>query len=246
MDLQGKTAIVTGAGAGLGRLLAVALARAGMNVVIADIDGGAAAGTARLVEECGTAASTVVADVRRAADASRTISAAESSGGPHVLVNNAGGLTPGTQFPDAPPDAWAATLELNLHAPMFLTQLVLPAMQRLGGGVVLNIASSAALGEAAHGSPEYAAAKAGLIRFTSAARGLDETHGVRVMCIVPDWIGLDRAIAEWNALSPVERAARPPLIPPADIVDLAVTLARTGEAGTVVELRGDQAPFLWS
>jgi NAD(P)-dependent dehydrogenase (short-subunit alcohol dehydrogenase family) len=240
VDVHDRTAIVTGAGDGLGRVLALRLAAAGMRIVVADVDGEAAVLTAHLVEECGSNASVVVADVRSPADASRIVAAAESRGGPHVLVNNAGGWTPGAQYPDAGPRSWASTLELNLHAPMLLTQLALPSMQRLGGGAVVNIASSAALGDEAYGSPEYGAAKAGLIRFTTAARGLGESHGVRVMCVVPDWIGLDRAVDEWNALSPEERAARPMLIPPADVADLVLTLARTGDAGAVIELQGGQ------
>jgi 3-oxoacyl-[acyl-carrier protein] reductase len=249
MDLAGGTAIVTGAGGGLGRALAEGFAHAGAGVVIADVDAQAAHGTALLVRARGVPAPTVVGDVRRPADAARIISAAasaepaESVGGSLVLVNNAGGWSPAAQYPEAPPAEWTSTLELNLHAPMLLTQLVLPAMRRQGGGAVINIASSAALGDAAYGSPEYGAAKAGLIRFTTASRSLEVTHGVRVMCIVPDWIGLDRAIAERNGLSPEERAELPPLIPPADVVDVALSLARSGHAGAVVELRGGEPPI---
>lgn len=249
MELQGGTAIVTGAGGGLGRALAEGFARAGLDIVIADVDAEGARATARLVRASGVSARTVVGDVRRPSDAARIITAAEAGdspdadGGPLVLVNNAGGWSPDAQYPEAPPDEWAATLELDLHAPMLLTQLALPSMRRRGAGAVINIASSAALGDSAYGSPEYAAAKAGLIRFTTASRGLGTAHGVRVMCIVPGWIGLDRAVAEWSSLSADERAAVPPLIPPADVAELALTLARSGHAGAVVELRGGRPPI---
>jgi 3-oxoacyl-[acyl-carrier protein] reductase len=245
MQLSGTIALVTGAGSGLGRALAVGLADDGAGVVIVDIDTAAAEGTAALVRHRGVTARVVTADVRDSAEAHRMIRVAVEEGGPHVLINNAGGWTPGQQFPVATPDAWGATMTLNLIAPMLLTQLALKPMKGLGGGAIVNIASCAGLGDAAYGSPEYGAAKAGLIRFTSSVAGLEQTHGVRVTCVVPGWIGLDRAHAELAAMPPAERAAVPPLIPPEDVVAVAVDLIRDGRAGAVVELlRGDKPPHL--
>lgn len=189
----------------------------------------------------GGVAVAVCADVTDAEQARGVVRVAAELGGPHVLVNNAGGWTRGgRQYPDAEPADWAATLALNLTAPMLLTQLVREPMRRLGGGVVVNVASSAARGDGAYGSPEYAAAKAGLVRLTTSLAGLD---GVRVTCIVPDWIGLDRAHAEFAALSPAERAVTPPLIPPAQVVDAVLDLIAGGASGTVVELRGGREPI---
>lgn len=213
MELNGKVAIVTGAGAGLGRAIALGLADAGAAVVVADVDVQAAEETAALVRARAVTAHVVQADVRDRQDADRLVRAAVEAGGPHVLVNNAGGWTPGEQYPMAEPAAWMATLTLNLTAPMLLTQLVLEPMKRLGGGAIVNIASSAGMGDAGYGSPEYGAAKAGLIRFTSSLADLDTTHRVRVTCVVPGWIGLDRAHAELAAMSEIERAAAPPLRP---------------------------------
>ena len=135
------------------------------------------------------------------------VARAAELGGPHVVVNNAGGWSPGPQFPEASPEVWSATLDLDLRAPMLLTQLALPAMVAAGGGVVVGIGSSAGVGVAGYGSPEYAAAKAGLVRFTASVAGLEETHGVRVTAVVPDWIGLDRAVAEVASMAE-ERATR--------------------------------------
>jgi NAD(P)-dependent dehydrogenase (short-subunit alcohol dehydrogenase family) len=70
-------------------------------------------------------------------------------------------------FPDASPAQWGATLDLSLRGAMLATQLVLEPMRRAGGGAVLNVASTAGPGLAAYVSPEYGAAKAGLIRFTA-------------------------------------------------------------------------------
>jgi len=62
--------------------------------------------------------------------------------------------------------------------------------------------------------------------------------GVRVMCVVPDWIGLPRAHAEWSRLTPAEQAATRPLVPPEDIVAVVLDLIATGEPGAVVEMCG--------
>jgi NAD(P)-dependent dehydrogenase (short-subunit alcohol dehydrogenase family) len=245
MDVRGTIALVTGAGSGLGRELALGLADAGAGVVVADVDAAAATETAARVRERGVDAKAMQSDVRDPAEAHRLIRIATEHGGPHILVNNAGGWTPGGQFPAAAPEAWRATMTLNLIAPMLLTQLALEPMQVLGGGAVVNIASSAGLGDADYRSPEYGAAKAGLIRFTSSVAHLRESHGVRVTCLVPGWIGLPRAHAEVAAMPEAERAAAAPLVPPAALVAVALELIRGGREGAVVELlRGDRPPHV--
>lgn len=188
-------------------------------------------------QKAGQVAVAVRADVRDPAQARHVVRAATELGALGVLVNNAGGWTRGDrQFPHADPEDWAATLALNLTAPMLLTQLVLEPMRAAGGGAVVNIASSAARGDDAYGSPEYAATKAGLIRLTSSLRGLGDTHGVRAMCLVPGWIGLDRAHAQLAAMSPADRAAASPLIPPSEVVTAALDLIASGQPGAVVDL----------
>ncbi|BBH69502.1 3-oxoacyl-ACP reductase [Actinoplanes sp. OR16] len=211
-------AIVTGGAAGVGHEIAAALSRTGHRVLVADT--APAPGDA------------IRADVRDPADCERIVAAARSFGGPHVLVNNAGGWTPGPQYPDAAPADWSATIALNLTAPMLLSQLVLEPMRDLGGGAIVNISSSGGVGSTAYGSPEYGAAKAGLIRFTTSSAALAQTHDVRMTCVVPDWIGLDRAQAEWRQRGP----GTPPLIPPSTVVATVLDLIADGRAGRVVEL----------
>ncbi len=158
------------------------------------------------------------ADVLEAVEREAVVGLATGLGGPHILVNNAGGWgVAGRQFPEASPEEWRKVLELNLSVPMEMTQRCVPLMARHGGGSIVNISSSAGREVTAYGSPEYAAAKAGLIRFTTAAAGLARDCNVRVNCVVPNWIGLPRAVDEFAAMPAAERDATPPLIPPEDV-----------------------------
>jgi NAD(P)-dependent dehydrogenase (short-subunit alcohol dehydrogenase family) len=118
---------------------------------------------------------------------------------------------------------------------MLATQLALEHMRRAGAGAVVNVASTAGLGTEPYQSPEYGAAKAGLIRFTSALGGLD---GVRVNCIVPDWVATER-------LTEAERATPPAPIPLADVAAAVLDLIRDDTlAGRALVLWRGQAPRL--
>jgi NAD(P)-dependent dehydrogenase (short-subunit alcohol dehydrogenase family) len=179
-----ETAVVTGAAAGTGRTIARRLAEAGFSVVASDVD---------------RADMSVMEDVRALIHETR----------PAVLVNCAGGgghVPP--HFPEAPFEQWSMWLDLNLRGPMLATQLALEG----GARAVVNVASTAGLERGRHPSPEYAAAKAGLIRFTTALAD------PRVSCVVPDWIDTER-------VTPEERAAEPKPPLPMDAV-----------AGAVLEL----------
>ena len=231
MELRGAVALVTGGAAGLGSFIASRLTSAGATVVIADIEEGEH--------------ESVRCDVRVPADVERTIDVVCSRhGGLDLLVNNAGGVG-ALDFPEASSDSWRAIVDLNLTSPMLATQLALEPMRARGGGAVVNIASSAGLGLAPYDSPEYGAAKAGLIRFTSTLAGLRETMNVRINCVVPDWIGLERAHAELAAMSPAEQAAAPSFVEPSAIADVVADLACDESlAGRVVVMRGGEPPEL--
>ncbi len=229
MVIAGRRALVTGAGIGTGRAIALALAAAGAEVVASDVD---EAGGAKTAADCGERARFVPADLTSPDDVRRLIDAAE----PAILVNNAGGgghIPP--HFPEAAPAQWGASLDLNLRAPMLATQLALEPMRRAGEGAIVNVASTAGLGSERTPSPEYAAAKAGLIRFTAALASVD---GVRVNCIVPDWIATERLTAE-------ERASDPPPIPLATIAAEVLRLvADDSLAGRAVVIWRGEAPRL--
>jgi NAD(P)-dependent dehydrogenase (short-subunit alcohol dehydrogenase family) len=221
MEIRDRIALVTGGGgAGTGRAIALRLSRAGAAVVIADVDEEGGRETVRRIERGGGRAALVRADVTVEADVRAMIGIAEETyGGLDILVNSAGG-TPEPHFPAAQVEHWSRYLDLNLRGPMLAIHHAMDAFSRRGGGAVVNIASIAGLGYAPHSSPEYSAAKAGLIRLTATLAPLARRANVRVNCIVPNWIGTEEVKAEIAAMTPEERAEVPAeLTPPEEIAD---------------------------
>jgi NAD(P)-dependent dehydrogenase (short-subunit alcohol dehydrogenase family) len=242
MDVEGTVAIVTGAAAGAGRAIALRLAADGADVVVADIDPVGGEETVAAIAAGGGHARFVRADMRAADDVEELVRSAD----PQILINNAGGgghVEP--HFPDASPAQWGATLDLNLRGAMLATQLCLEPMHRAGGGAVVNVASTAGLGLGPYQSPEYGAAKAGLIRFTACLADLRERMGVRVNCVVPDWIGTERAQDELARMTAEERAATPPPLPLEDVAAAVAGLVRDDAlSGRVLVLWRGEPPRL--
>lgn len=233
--LSRRVALVTGGGAGIGAAIAVRLAHGGCQVVVADVDEQAGRRTAdRIGPERATA---LRADVSDQQDVAAMVEVSEQAfGGLDLLVNNAGGANE-VSFPDAAPATWRRVIDVNLLGAMAATQAVLPAFRRRGGGAVVNIASIAGLGWAAHDAPEYAAAKAGLIRLTAALSRLG-TEGIRVSCVCPDWVDTPASRATRARMTPQELTRVPPdILDPDAVAETAVRLlADPDSAGRVVEL----------
>jgi NAD(P)-dependent dehydrogenase (short-subunit alcohol dehydrogenase family) len=236
VEIEGKIALVTGAGAaGTGRAIARALAEKGATVAVNDLDDEGGTRTVELIEADGGTAGFVRADVTQEEEIRAAIRfAVDTFGGIDILVNNAGG-TAGPHFPHAPVEHWSRTLDLNLRGPMLAIQHALPEMRKRGEGAVVNISSVAGVGWRPHSSPEYAAAKAGLARLTATLAPLAESDGVRVNCIVPNWIETLEVLTEVEAMSPEERAGVPKVMTkPEEIAALAVELVENeGLAGRV-------------
>jgi len=225
VDLRGRVAIVTGGAAGAGATMASRLVDEGVSLVVADVDAVAGEAAVAALRERGGEASFVRADLRVDGDVEHMVGVAcERHGGVDILVNNAGGVGPTANFPHASPLQWGGVLDLNLRGPMLATQLVLEPMRGRGGGAVVNVASVAGIWRGAYESPEYGAAKAGLIRFTTCMAHARDEVGVRVNCVVPDWIETERAKSELAAMTPEARAAEAPLVDPVDVADAVVEL----------------------
>ncbi|HEY2956912.1 MAG TPA: SDR family oxidoreductase [Actinomycetota bacterium] len=239
MELSGTRALVSGGAAGIGAAIAARLAAEGSKVLVADLDAGAGRDTAARVG--GLFAQLDVATeagVMAMAEAAR-----RQLGGLDVLVNNAGGVE-GPGYPAAARPDWSRTLDLNLRAVMLATQLALELMPAHGGAVV-NIASVAGLGTAVHDAPEYAVAKAGVVRLTACLAPLRERRGVRVNCICPSLVDTPASRRSRAALGPDELAALPPAMRPDDIADAAAWLARDDRlAGRVLVCSAGEPPRL--
>jgi NAD(P)-dependent dehydrogenase (short-subunit alcohol dehydrogenase family) len=234
MEIRGKVAVVTGAAAGIGRAIGGALAGEGAAVVIGDVDRDEGR---RAAEELG--AHFVATDVLVDEELGALIDAAE---GLEILVNNAGGA-PEPNYPEAPVEHWSRTLELNLRSAMVATQLALEAMT--AGGAIVLVSSIAGYGLGPHRAPEYAAAKAGLIRLVGALSPLAETRGVRVSCICPDYVDTPSVRRSFDAMSDEERAAVPELVSADEIARLVLNLIRDeGSAGRVVVRPAGGATFM--
>ncbi len=203
MELEGSVALVTGAAAGTGRAIAVRLGTEGAVVVVADIDVGRGGDVVGAIELRGGRASFVRAESRRQTTFgpwSPPPTGSTAARGSWSTTRAAAGTWSRTSRRE--PGQWGATLDLNLRGAMLATQLSLDAMRRSGGGAVVNVASTSGLGFRPYWSPEYGAAKAGLIRFTSSLAGLRERMNVRVNCVPPDWIETERAQEELARMPP--------------------------------------------
>jgi NAD(P)-dependent dehydrogenase (short-subunit alcohol dehydrogenase family) len=244
MELGGTFAVVTGGGAGIGEAIAVRLAAEGCAVGVIDLDVKAAALTVSRVVNTGGRAVALRADVALEADLKSVMSqVANTFGGIDILINNAGGAEDVT-FPESPSTRWSRTIDIILRGTMFATQAVLPYMRRNGRGAIVNIASMAGVGFGPHGAPEYAAAKAGVMRLTGAMSGLAK-EGIRVNCICPDWVDTPASRRTKSMMTEEDLATVPPVIlKPEQIADAVVDfLVDDTAAGRVVEWRcGEDEP----
>jgi NAD(P)-dependent dehydrogenase (short-subunit alcohol dehydrogenase family) len=227
VEIAGKAAVVTGGSAGIGRAIALRLAAEGARVVIADVDERGGRETERKVAGFGRHASFLCADMAQPTEVDAMMRAAETMhGGVDILVNNAGyAIDP--PFPVADPADWRPLLEVNLIAVMLATQAAISGMRKRGGGAVVNVSSVAGLGLGAHAAPDYAAAKAAVIRLTAALAPLAEDN-IRVNCVCPDWVDTPAVRRGLAAMTQEERTAvvPPKLVPAEDIADVVAGLIR--------------------
>ena len=218
---------MTGGSAGIGRAIVLRLARDGARVLIADVDERGGQELEREIETSGSHASFVRADMAEGTEVEAMIRNAETIyGGVEILVNNAGfAIHP--PFPDAEPVEWRRLIDVNLVAVMLATQAAISAMRRRGGGVVVNVSSVAGLGLGPHPAPDYAAAKAAVVRLTAALEPLAEDN-IRVNCVCPDWVDTPAVERSLAAMTQEERAAiaPPKLVPTEDIADVVAGLIR--------------------
>ncbi|MFF3573334.1 SDR family NAD(P)-dependent oxidoreductase [Nocardia jiangxiensis] len=186
IDLSGQVAVVTGAGGGIGRGIAVALARAGADLVLAEIDPDRGKQTSEIIDALGRTAIVVRTDVMNTDDVRAAVARAdENFGRLDILVNNAGGVR-GGRFVEQSERSWRRHIDINLVSMLAGTSAAVPLMVRGGqGGSIVNVSSI----EGTRAAPMfavYAACKAGMLSFTRTMALELAEHGIRVNAINPD------------------------------------------------------------
>lgn len=183
-DFTGQTAIVTGAASGIGLAIARELAQSGARVVLSDLPGDALARAAEGLP----GALTCACDVADPAQVEALVAFAEKeTGALHLLVNNAGIGGPSAPTGDYPLDGWRKVIDVNLNGVFYGMRFGLPAIERAGGGAIVNIASI--LGSVGFANaPAYVAAKHAVVGLTKNAAMEYATRGIRINSVGPAFI----------------------------------------------------------
>jgi len=255
LELNAKTAIVTGASRGIGKQLAIELGRRGANVVVAARTAdphrrlpGTIGETVAAVEAAGGSALAVRTDLTDVGDIEHLVrSAVDRYGGVDVLVNNAADTSGGTPaVGDLSREDWLRQFDTNLHAPFFLIQAVLPSMRERGGGVIVNMTSGAgdltAPGGAAMPSGAvrigeriaYAASKAALNRLGNVIASELRSYGVAVVAVDPGFTRTElvELMGERGAVDPA--AAIPMDVPVRAILSVLTSEDPLAYTGTIL------------
>jgi len=183
-DLQGKAALVTGAGSGIGQAVALELAREGVKIAAADIATAGAEATVKQARAAGADGLAVTLDVSRAADVARGVAAAEAALGPLDYLVNVAGIFEEVAAVEISDEQWARMLAIHLNGTFYCCRAVVPGMIARGSGAVVNTTSLHALRGQANAA-HYSAAKAGIIGFTKALAREVGPRGVRVNAVAP-------------------------------------------------------------
>ena len=232
-NLQGKIALVTGAGRGIGKAIAVSLAKSGCRLILAARTREQLDDVAKTI---GNEAVVIPTDLTRDDELDRLVEQSSNAwGSVDILINNAGW---GKRAPvmRANVQDWDQTLRLNLRAPMILAQKLLPAMVAKGEGAVINMGSVSGKSGEANGAA-YSASKFGLIGFTQSLYEEVKEYGIKVAVILPGYV-------DTPMIPPVKNLDRSKMIQAADVAQAVLYILNAPSTSCPVEItiRPQRAP----
>ncbi len=191
--MKGKTALITGAGKGIGRAIALALAKEGVNIGLLARTKSDLEKVSSEIEALGVETSIVTADVTQIRSVNEAVEQVQQElGFVDILINNAGTASFG-KFLDLEPDQWEHIIKVNLMGPYYVTRAVLPAMISKKTGDIVNISSTAGQRGSAVTSA-YSASKFGLIGLSESLMQEVRKHNIRVTTLTPSTVATDLAV----------------------------------------------------
>ena len=186
--MDNRTAVITGAGRGMGQSIACALAELGAQVVVNDLDEEAAQGTVQQIRASRHRAAAFQTDVTDAPGVQAMVDwTADTFGGVHILVNTAGVLYP-TSVAETDEEEWDRVIAVNLKGTFLCSKAVLSHMQDAGWGRIINISSTAGKSVSTVGGAHYTASKAGVLGFTRHLAREVASDGITVNAVCPGLI----------------------------------------------------------
>lgn len=214
MRLANKVALITGAASGIGREAALLFAQEGAKVVVADLSEAAGSETVGAIQDAGGEATFVQADVSKAEDVKRMMATAEVAfGALHVLFNNAGVFhADDGSVLDTDEAIWDFTINVNLKGVFLGCKYGIPALQRAGGGSIINTASFVAILGAATSQSAYTASKGGVLSLTREIAVEFARQNIRANALCPGPV--DTPLLAELMSDPARRQRRMVHIPP--------------------------------